>query len=124
MRIPDLSDIPEVSPVPEGEYQLKVRKAKNQVSDNTGRAGMLLVLQILGEPNAGSVFHTLWYPFEHEDEEKQTVMWRMVKEFIDRIGLDSSASPEPKDFEGIEFSAKLRLNTDLDRPRNEIERVI
>lgn len=124
MRIPDLSNIPDVGPVPEGEYQLKIRKAKDHVSDNTGRHGLMLICQILGETNASSVFHTLWYPFETEDDDKQTVMWRMVKEFIEAIGLDASASPEAKDFEGIEFSAKLRLNTEMDRPRNEIERVV
>jgi len=125
MRIPDLSNIPDQGPVPEGEYQLKVRKAKDHVSDNTGRHGLMLICQVLNEPNAESVFHTMWFPFDHEDDDKQTVMWRMVKEFIDGIGLDSSASPEARDFEGVEFSALLGYEDDgTNRPRNKIVRVI
>lgn len=125
MRIPDLSTIPDQGPVAEGEYSLKITKAKDNKSDRTGREGLLFVVNVQGEPEAESIFHTLWFPFEHEDADKQQTMWRMVKEFIEAIGMDSSAEPEAQDFQGVEFEALLGLEEDNNgRPRNVIKRVI
>lgn len=125
MRIPDLSNIPEQGPVAEDEYTLKITKAQDVKSERTGREGMMFICQIVGEENAAPVFHRIWFPFDSEDESKQTTMWRMVKEFIEGVGLDPSASPEPRDFQGIEFTALLRLTEDQNgRPVNEIARLM
>lgn len=125
MRIPDLSSIPEQTAVAEGEYTLRVTKAQETKSERTGREGIMLICQIQGEENAQPVFHRLWFPFESEDETKQITMWRMIKEFMEGVGLDPSVGAEARDFQGIEFDALLRLGEDQNgRSVNEIARII
>lgn len=125
MRIPSLSEIPEQAPVEEGEYRLKITKAKEAKSGNTGREGLMLICSVTDEENAEPIFHRLWFPFEHEEKEKQTTMWRMVKEFMEAIGLDSSAGAGPEDFQGVEFDAMIGLEQDDNgRWRNSIIRVV
>lgn len=127
MRIPDLSDIPELTTVPEDEYRLKIVKAKDTKSQRTGREGLMLMLKVLlvDADNALPIFHTLWFPMDDDDDAKHIVMWRMIKEFMEGIGMDSSAGASAKDFEGIEFNAMVTLSEDNEgRPRNELGRIV
>jgi hypothetical protein len=136
--IPNLSDIPDKAPVEAGEYDLRVFKVKETKSQRTGRYGCMLVCEIDGEDNANNVFHTLWYgnykDFQGDDEEKNNMMWRMVKDFLTALGLDPNAETDESDLVGLEFSADLSYNdgmsTDDDgnpikvgQPRNEILRI-
>jgi hypothetical protein len=136
--IPNLSDIPDKAPVEAGEYDLRVFKVKEIKSQRTGRYGCMLVCEIDGEDNANNVFHTLWYgnykDFQGDDEEKNNMMWRMVKDFLTALGLDPNAETDESDLVGLEFSADLNYNdgmsTDDDgnpikvgQPRNEILRI-
>lgn len=124
MRIPNLSDIPEQKPVPEGEYRLRIVKATEIKSERTGRSGIQFICRVLDDEDAQPVFHSLWLPFDSEDDEKRKTMWRMVKEFMDAIGVDSSSEPELQDFVGVEFDALLKIDEYEGRVRNEIARVI
>jgi len=136
--IPNLSDIPDKAPVEAGEYDLRVFKVKETKSQRTGRYGCMLVCEIDGEDNANNVFHTLWYgnykDFQGDDEEKNNMMWRMVKDFLTSLGLDPNEETDESDLVGLEFSADLSFNdgmsTDDDgnpikvgQPRNEIARI-
>lgn len=124
MRIPDLSDVPELSPVPaDEEYDLRIIKAQDVTSDNTGRSGIMLIAEIKDVENAENIFHRIWLPMEGDDEAKQMVMWRMIKEFMTALGLDPSGA-ETEDFQGLEFSAIIGVEDDNNgRPRNFIKRV-
>lgn len=123
MRIPDLSDIPSLEPVPAGEYDLRVISAKDVKSDRTGREGIMLICEVTGEENAQNVFHRIWLPMEKDDQNKKDTMWRMVKEFLEALGLDAG-EVETSDFEGLQFSAQLSLTKDnKGRDINEIVRV-
>ena len=123
MRIPDLSDIPELSAVESGEYDLRVIKAQDVVSERTGREGIMLICEIMGEENAQNVFHRIWMPMEGDPETKANTMWRMIKEFMSGVGLDAGGA-ETEDFMGLEFSAYLTLTKDQKgRPVNEIQRI-
>jgi hypothetical protein len=124
MRIPDLSDIPELGPVaPDTEYDLRIVGAKNIQSKRTGREAALFICEILGEENAENVLHSLWLPMESDDASKQKTMWRMVKEFLSAVGLPTDGF-ELEDAIGTEFSAILSLGEDdKGRKRNEILRV-
>lgn len=131
--IPNLSDIPELAPVEEGEYDLRVIKAKATSSNNTGRNGVLLVCEIVGEDTAENLMHTIWFgndgKYTNDDEDKSNKMWRMVKDFLRAVGLDESGDIELDDFNGLEFSALLTINDGIVdgeqkyAPRNEIVRV-
>jgi hypothetical protein len=125
MRIPDLSDIPEQAPVAEGvEYDLRITKVKDVVSNKTGREGIMLICEVIGEENAESVFERLWLPMDGDDETKARTMWRMVKEFLISIGAPTDGL-DASELEGIEFSAILGIeNDDKGRPRNFIQRVV
>jgi len=137
--IPSLSDIPDRQPVEAGEYDLRITKVKETKSKNTGRYGCMLVIEIDGEDNADTIFHTLWYgnykDFQSDDEEKNNMMWRMVKDFIRALGLDPEEETEDSDLVGLEFTADVGYNDGMDtdddgnpirvgQPRNEILRVV
>lgn len=137
--IPNLSDIPDLGPVEPGEYDLRIIKAQETKSKRTGRYGTLLVIDIVGEDNAQNIMQTLWHgnykDFQADDEEKNQTMWRMVKDFINSIGLDPNEELEADDFKDVEFTAEVTFNDGMDTdedgnpirvgpPRNEIGRVL
>lgn len=120
MQIPDLSDIPELKPVEPGEYDLTVIKATD--IDKNGRKGVLLIINIDDNPEADTIFHNLILPGTMDDEIKSSMMNRMVKEFIVALGLDPAAT-ETEHFNGIQFSALLKLDDYQGRISNKIVRI-
>ena len=137
--IPNLSEIPDKKPVDGGEYDLRITKVKETKSNRTGRYGCQLIINIEGEDNADTIFHTLWYgnykDYQGDDEDKNNLMWRMVKDFLRALGLDPEQETDESDLVGLEFSAELSYNdgmsTDDDgnpikvgSPRNEIVRIV
>jgi len=126
MRIPDLSEIPDLEPVAANvEYDLKITKAKDITSNRTGREGIMLVCQIMGEENAENLIHRIWLPNDSDPEDKQKTMWRMIKEFLGSIGA-STDGLETEELEGMEFSAILgqEKNEQNGRIVNTIQRVV
>ena len=137
--IPNLADIPDKKPVDAGEYDLRITKAKETKSQRTGRYGCMLIIEIDGEDNADTIFHTLWYgnynDYQGDDEEKNLTMWRMVKDFLTALGLDPEDETDESDLVGLEFTADVGYNDGMDtdddgnpikvgQPRNEILRVV
>ena len=137
--IPNLKDIPDRKPVESGEYDLRITKVKETKSNNTGRYGCMLIIEIDNEDNADTIFHTMWYgnykDYQGDDEDKHNMMWRMVKDFLRSLGLDPEEETDESDLVGIEFTADVRYNdgmaTDdegkpvkVGNPRNEIIRVV
>jgi hypothetical protein len=137
--IPSLSEIPDQAPVEAGEYDLRFTKVKETKSKNTGRYGCMLIVEIDGEDNASTIFHTMWYgnykDFQGDDEDKSNMMWRMVKDFLTAVGLDPEAETEESDLIGLEFTADVGFSDGMDtdddgnpvrvgQPRNEILRVV
>ncbi len=137
--IPSLSEIPDLSPVESGEYDLRITKVKETKSKNTGRYGCMMMIEVDGEDNADTIFHTIWYgnykDFQGDDEDKNNMMWRMVKEFIAALGLDPENETDESDLVGIEFTADVGYSDGMDtdddgnpirvgQPRNEILRVV
>lgn len=137
--IPSLSEIPDRKPVDSGEYDLRISKVKETQSMRTGRYGCMMIIDIDSEDNADPIFHTLWYgnykDFKEDDEDKNNLMWRMVKDFLRALGLDPEQETDDSDLVGLEFTAMLTLNdgmgTDdegkpikLGQPRNEIVQVV
>jgi hypothetical protein len=137
--IPSLSEIPDRAPVEAGEYDLRITKAKETKSNRTGRYGCMLIINIDGEDNAETVFHTLWYgnykDYQKDDEEKNNLMWRMVKDFLRSLGLDPEQETDETDLVGLEFTAMLTYSDGMDtddegkpvkvgQPRNEIAQIL
>lgn len=137
--IPNLSEIKDKKPVEPGEYELRISKVKETKSQRTGRYGCMLIIEIDGEDNAESIFHTLWYgnykDYQGDDEQKNNTMWRMVKDFLRSLGLDPDQETSEEDLKGLEFTAEVGYNdgmsTDDDGkpikvgpPKNEIIRIV
>jgi hypothetical protein len=137
--IPSLSEIPDRAPVEAGEYDLRITKAKETKSNRTGRYGCMLIIDIDGEDNAETLFHTLWYgnykDYQKDDEEKNNLMWRMVKDFLRSLGLDPEQETDETDLVGLEFTAMLTYNDGMDTdedgkpvkvgpPKNEIAQIL
>jgi len=121
--IPNLSDIPELSPVPDGEYDLRVTSVKEKKSKDGSRNSIMLVCEIIGEENALPVFHSLWLPSASDDEEKSATMWRMIKDFLISVGLSPDGELELEDFEDLSFSALLEYEDGAWGKRNNILRI-
>ena len=136
--IPNLADIPDKKPVEAGEYDLRITKVKETKSNRTGRYGCMILIEVDGEDNADTIFHTLWYgnykDFQGDDEEKNNMMWRMVKDFLAALGLDPNEETDESDLVGLEFTADVGYNDGMDtdddgnpikvgQPRNEVMRV-
>ena len=137
--IPNLSEIPDKKPVEAGEYDLRITKVKETKSKKSGRYGCQLIIEVDGEDNANTIFHTLWYgnykDFQSDDEDKSNMMWRMVKDFLRSLGLDPENETDESDLVGLEFTAELSYSDGMDTdddgnpikigaPRNEIVRVV
>lgn len=137
--IPNLSEIPDRTPVEAGEYDLRISKAKETKSNRTGRYGCMLIIEIDGVDNAETLFHTLWYgnykDYQKDDEEKNNLMWRMVKDFLRSLGLDPQQETDETDLVGLEFTAMLTYSDGMDTdedgkpvkvgpPRNEIAQIL
>ncbi len=136
--IPNLADIPDKKPVEGGEYDLRITKVKETKSNRTGRYGCMMIIEVDGEDNADTIFHTIWYgnykDFQGDDEDKNNMMWRMVKDFLAALGLDPNEETDESDLVGLEFTADVGYNDGMDtdddgnpikigQPRNEILRV-
>lgn len=136
--IPNLKDIPDKAPVEAGQYDLRITKVKETKSQRTGRYGCMMIIEIDGEDNADTVFHTIWYgnynDFQGDDEDKNNLMWGMVKDFLRALGLDPDEETDESDLIGIEFTASLGYNDGMETddegnaikvgtPRNEILRI-
>ena len=137
--IPNLSEIPDKKPVEAGEYDLRITKVKETKSKKSGRYGCQLIIEVAGEDNANTIFHTLWYgnykDFQSDDEDKSNMMWRMVKDFLRSLGLYPESETDESDWGGLEFTAELSYSDGMDTdddgnpikvgsPRNEILRVV
>lgn len=122
--LPDTSAIPELAPVADGEYDLRIMRAKETESKRTGRKGIMLIIDIIGEDNADDIIHTLWLPMEADDDDKRKIMLRMIKEFVLALGLPEDGSVELDDFIGVDFTAILELEDSEYGRRNNIKRIV
>lgn len=122
--IPNLSDIPELSIVPAGEYDLRLISRKETTSKD-GRKGIQTVWEIVGEDNALNVFDNIWLPMDKDDPGKANTMWRMIKERLSALGLPTDGSLELSDFDGITCSARLEIeNSEQYGDKNVIKKIL
>ena len=120
----DLTEIPELSIVPDGEYDLRVVSAKQIEAKTSGRKAIMLVCDIIGEDNAENVFHKLWLPMESDSEEKALIMNRIIKEFLLAVYLPVDGSVELEDFNDLDFTAILGTDTYEGLESNVVKRII
>lgn len=124
MRIPDLSEVKDLEVKPEGEYNLRIVNAQDVTSQQTGREGMLFVIHNLDYDDAVPIFHRVWLPMEGDDKHKADTMWRMLKEFVNSLGLPLEGC-ETENFQGLEFKGMVTLqkNNQSGEDENVLKRV-
>lgn len=122
--IPNLSDIPELTPVPDGEYTITVTSAKEVTAKDSGRKGVQLGCRIEGEENAETLFHKMWFPMEEDDEAKQMILWRMVKEALLGFGLPAEGVEDVSEFMGCEATVRIKTKEFEGRYSNEVAKFV
>ena len=133
--IPNLAAIKDLAPVSPGEYDLRIIKAKDTNSKRTGRNGILCIVEIVDEDLADNIMHTMWFgndgKYTKDDADKSDMMWRMVKDFLEAIGLSRDGEVELDEFADINFTAEVLYNDGCDEdgkqeypPKNEIGRIL
>lgn len=129
--IPNLAAIKDITPIAEGEYDLRIIKAQMTTSKKTGRNGILCIIEIVDEDLAANIMHTLWFgndgKYNGDDADKSDLMWRMVKDFLGAIGLSRDGEVELDEFDDISFTAQVTYNDGGDdgyAPKNEIGRIL
>lgn len=124
--IPNLNDIPELGPVVEGAYDLRVTKPFLKTA-GTGRKGINLCIEVVGEENAETLYHTLWLPMDSDDQGKAHTMLRMLKEFMEKVGLPTDGDADETIFQDLEFEGyliKVPHYADEEKEMNELKRVL
>ena len=128
MRIPNLSEIPDLTPVPAGEYGLRITKSSMKMNKDETRSAHTMSIKVLGEENILPITHNLWFGSADagDDEEKAENMNRRAKEFYNALGIDTSGEIEMEDFVSCEFTALLKVVPNFfdNSPENEIVRVV
>ncbi len=123
--IPNLKDIPEIGPVPAGEYDLRINSIKETTYDSGAKA-LMMFIDITDEKNTENVIHKLWLPTSLDDEAKTAGKWRRVKEFMEKLGMETDDETEYDEFVGITFTGELSLIphfSESDREVNELVRI-
>ena len=118
----DLSGVPDLTHMEEGEYDLRITSVKDVEAGN-GRDGIRFVCKILNEENAKNVVHQLWAPMEGDDEDNVEIMERMQKEFLQALNMPVDGSVENDDFVNLEFSAILGIEEYEGEERNKIVKI-
>jgi len=123
--VPSLSDIKDLTNMDPDEYSMRILRAMPIKSQRTGRAGMMMIVAFEDEDTAKDILHSLWYPMESDEKSKADNMWRMIKEFMQSLGLNSDDELEKEDFEDLAFNALIDIGEDMNGAEiNIIKRVL
>lgn len=120
----DLDNVPELSAVAEGEYEVRILDAGDHVSKTSGQNMIRLVLEIQGEPDAETIYHYVTLPQFDDDERRKNGKLRRIKEFLSAFGFDKQS--DYADWIGATGWALIGSEMD-DRtgaPRNNVKRFI
>jgi len=137
--IKNLSSLPELTLMPEAEYNFRIVRALRSKPAKTGRNGLMLVHKFIDEDNAIDLIETLWFgnddpndpnapegfiPYTGDDDAKSDLMWRMVQDRLKAWDMNTDGDLEPEDFIGIEFSAHVVIEDDGQYPaKNVIKKI-
>ena len=73
------------------------------------------IIAMDGEDNAKEIFHACGFgnfgDFQEFEEDKSENIWRMLKEFIRKLGLDPEEEHSAEDFEDLEFVGLVGYET-------------
>lgn len=120
----NLPELPELAIVEEGEYDLRIIQVNEVESKKSGRTGLMLTCEVLGEEAAEEVSHGLWNPMSSDTDRTARMMVKMIKEFVEGVGLSMDDELEKDDFMDLEFSAYLKQEEYNGEMQNAIARIV
>lgn len=85
----DLDNVPELTAVPAGEYEVCIIEASDYVGKESGKQSIRVVFEILNEPNAQNVYHYIGLPNSDDDEKVANSKLRRAKQFLQAFDLSS-----------------------------------
>jgi hypothetical protein len=81
----DLDDLDK--PVAEDTYELIISDVQEKTDDDGNLKGLLVILEIVGEPDAANVLHNVSIPLASDDEDKAKNKLRFMKRFFNTFGI-------------------------------------
>jgi hypothetical protein len=92
-------DVPEITSVPQGEYELKILSAETKDSKK-GDPMIALYMEVLGEATADNLNHYIMLPTDGDDEKTRVRKLNRLKEFKSCFHLPSSGPIASEDMVG------------------------
>lgn len=127
--IPNLEDVPEIKPVMEGEYDLRITGVQTKMTKGDPAQGKLprpminLTLEVVGEANADVIFHSLFMPIEGDQERTRLKMLGDIKVWAEACSLPLNGL-NPQEFMNGEIKAYLIQSEWNGQTRNEVKTLI
>lgn len=120
----DLTNVPELCAVTEGEYELRILEAGEHTGKNSGKLSVKVTLEIANEANAEYIYHYLSIPQPDDDERQKNNKLRRIKSFFDAFGIEQGTPYE--DWRGMMGWALVGLEEDSQtgEPRNTVKRFV
>lgn len=127
ITIPSLTDVPELGPVPDGEYTLRVAGVINKMTSGDNgkpqRPYFNIMLEVVGEDSAEMVFHSLFMPLPSDMDNVAIRMLNDLKKFVKACDGNTDA-PDPDEWLNAEFDAYLVQKEFNNRVSNEIKNYV
>lgn len=121
----NLAEIPDLAPVEPGEYELTLIKAetKSGVGKTSGKPYKAIncVYDVVGEPEAETIFHMLFFPADDADEKQKIRSYGDIKKWIIAHGFDPSDDFGYEDMHGSVCSVLLTIEEYEGRGSNKIK---
>lgn len=119
----NLDEIPEVSALPAGEYEVVIQKAEDYVGKTSGKQSIRVLLDVPDEANADTIFHYIALPNSEDTEKTRNNKLRRLKEFLK--AFDLSQDDDYNDWVGHKSWSLVKQETDQDgNPRNSVQRFL
>ena len=83
-----LSNAPEISPLPEGEYPLVIKTAKVGSKEGTDTSWIQVILEVPDEPTVPDIFHSLFLPSDSRSEKENAQTLSHIKSFMEAFGME------------------------------------
>lgn len=107
----NFDDVPELIVLPSAKYKLRITKATRK--DN---GGISIAHEVIGHPEAATVFHNLSIPGANAEPAKRDQQIRFIRGYMSAFGIPMNGSNiNVNDFAGHEAEVTLTLKERMDK---------
>lgn len=105
----DLDAVVENQPVAEGEYNLVIDKVTEKLNDSGEVKNLLVICQIVGNPDAANIMHNVSLPQPDDDETKKKNKLLFMKRFLTLFNIPFAGGLDLAQFPGKQAKAYLTV---------------